>query len=83
MTRLTVAALLVCFALVSSSGAWARPVSGPASILVQENSLIGNLVDWVVSLIKGHSIPHQSLTPAFPRIQPKEGPQMDPNGSPH
>lgn len=80
MTRLMVAALLVCFALVSSSVAWARPVSGPASATVRESSLAESLLDWVLSLIERRDVPHQSPTPELPRNQPKEGPQMDPNG---
>ena len=80
MTRLTVA-LLVCFALVSSSGAWAWPVvPGPVSTAVRESSLAENLLDWVRSLIERHTIPHQSPAPATPHSQPKEGPQIDPNG---
>jgi hypothetical protein len=80
MTRLTVAALLVCFALVFTSGAWARPVSGPAPTQVYENSMIENLIDWVLSLVERHSASHQSPAPESPRNQPKEGSQMDPNG---
>jgi hypothetical protein len=83
MTRLTVAALLVCCALVFTSDAWAWPVSGPASTRAQESPLIENLVDWVLSLIGRHSISPQSPAPDPPRNQPKEGSQMDPNGSPH
>jgi hypothetical protein len=83
MTRLMVAALLVCFALVSSSAAWARPVSGPAPIRLQESLLIEDLVDWVISLIERHSTSQKSPAPESPRNQPKEGPQVDPNGSPH
>ena len=83
MTRLMVAALLVCCALVFTSGAWARPVSGPASTRAQESPLIENLVDWVLSLIGRHSISHQGPAPDSPHNQPKEGPQIDPNGSPH
>jgi len=80
INRLTVAALLVCFALVFTSGAWARPVSEPAPTLGQENSMAKNLVDWVLFLIERHIVPHQTTAPAPPRIQPKEGSQMDPNG---
>ena len=80
MTRFTVAALLVCFAMVFTSGAWARPVSGPAPTLAYESSMIESLVDWVLSLIERRDIPHQSPAPAPPRNQQKEGPQMDPNG---
>jgi len=83
MARLMVAALVVCFALVSNSSAWARPVSGPESTRAQESPLIENLVDWVLSLIGRHSISPQSPAPYPPRNQPKEGSQMDPNGSPH
>lgn len=82
MTRLAVAMLLVCFVLVSSPGAWARPVSGPASTGVREsNSLTERFLDWVQSLISRHEILHQSsAAPEVPHNQPKEGQQMDPNG---
>ena len=80
MTRLMVAALLVCFALVSSSVAWARPVSGPAPLHVQESLLIEDLVDWVISLMERHSTSQKSPAPESPHNQPKEGPQVDPNG---
>lgn len=81
MTRLTVTALLVCFALVSSSGAWARPVLGPVSTIVREgNSLAESFLNWALSLIERRTIPHQSTSPEPPRNQPKEGSQMDPNG---
>jgi hypothetical protein len=82
-TRLAAALLLVCFVLVSSSGAWARPVSGPASTPAEETSLTERLLDWVMSLIERRAIPHQSLAPEPPRSQPKEGIQIDPNGAPH
>jgi len=83
MTRLAVASLLVCFALVSSSGAWAQPVSGSAAISVLENPLVDSLMSWVKSLVKQRESPHHGSAPKLPRIQPKEGPQMDPNGTPH
>jgi hypothetical protein len=84
MTRLAVALLLVCFVLASSPGAWALPVSGPASTPVGETSLTERLLDWITSLIERRAIPHQSPAPEIPRGQQKEGPQMDPNGgSPH
>jgi len=78
-TRLTVATLLVCFAMVFTSGAWARPVSETAPTLAHESSLMENLVDWVLSLIERHSASHQGPAPTPPNQQ-KEGPQMDPNG---
>jgi len=80
MTRLAVATLLVCSALVSSSGAWARPVSESSPISVQESSLAESLLDWVMSFIERHVSPHQRAAPEPPRNQPKEGPQIDPNG---
>jgi hypothetical protein len=81
MPRLAVATLLVCFVLVSSSSAWARPVvSEPASMPAQESTQAKGLLDWVVSLIERHVVPHQSAAPEPPRNQPKEGAQMDPNG---
>jgi len=83
MTRLAVASLLVCFVLVSSSGAWARPLSGPAAISVMEGSLVDHFLDWAKSLIEPRKVHHKSPAPEPPRIQPKEGSQMDPNGSPH
>jgi hypothetical protein len=81
MTRFAVAMLLVCFVLVSSPGAWAWPVTVPASSLAGENnSWAERLLDWVQSLIDRHQTSHQASAPEPPRNQPKEGSQMDPNG---
>jgi hypothetical protein len=81
MTRLMVATLLVCFAMVFTSGAWARPASEPAPTLMHESSRIETFVDWFLSLIERHSALPKSPTPASPQNrQPKEGSQMDPNG---
>lgn len=80
MTRLAVATLLVCFVLVSSSGAWARPVSGPVSTPTRESALVERLLDWVASLIERRDVAHPSPAPKDPRNQTKEGSQMDPNG---
>ncbi len=85
MTRLTVPAVLVCFALVSSSGAWARPVHEPAPVLQGEVSLAENLVAWTLSLLfEKQGTPHTKPASKPPHIHTKEGPQADPNGtSPH
>ena len=59
MTRLTVPAVLICFALVSSSGAWARPVHEPAPVLQGEISLAESLVAWTLSLLfETLGVPH-------------------------
>jgi hypothetical protein len=83
MTRLAVALLLVCSALASSTGAWARPVSESSPVSVRENSLAASLLDWVLSLIERRETPHQTAAQEPPRSQMKEGPQIDPNGAPH
>ena len=80
MTRLTVPAVLVCLALVSTSGAWARPVKEPAPVPKQESSLVDNLLEWVQSLLERHGFPHTPPVPETPAFQ-QEGPQMDPNGT--
>ena len=84
MTRLTVPAVLIGFALVSSSGAWARPVHEPAPVPQGEVSLAENLVAWTLSLLfEKQGAPHTKPASKPGHIHTKEGSQMDPNGSPH
>ena len=78
-TKCLAAALLLCFALVSGSGAWALPVHGSVPAPRQESSLVANLRDWVGSLLVRAGILPGGAVPE-PHSQPKEGPQMDPNG---
>ncbi|HEX3554197.1 MAG TPA: hypothetical protein VIA62_13305 [Thermoanaerobaculia bacterium] len=84
MTRLTVPAVLVCFALVSSSGAWARPVHDSAPVPQGQVSLAENLLAWTLSLLfEKPGVPRTRPAAKPPHVHTKEGPQADPNGSPH
>jgi hypothetical protein len=75
------AALLLCFVLVSGSGAWALPVHASAPVPKPEVSVMDALRDWAGSLLAHLGLLPHGTTPEPPRSQPKEGSQMDPNGS--
>jgi hypothetical protein len=77
------AALLLCFTLVSGSGAWALPVHGSAPVPMQERPLADTLRDWVGSLLVRAGILPKGDVPDPTPSKPKEGPQIDPNGGPH
>ena len=79
-TKCLAAALLLCFALVSGSGAWALSVHGSVPVPRQESSLVDKLRDWVGSLLVKAGIPPGGDAPEPTPSKPKEGPQMDPNG---
>jgi hypothetical protein len=74
------AVLLLCFVLVSGSGAWALPVHGSAPVPRQGSSLIDNFRDWIGSLLVQAGILPKAAAPEPPDSRPKEGPQVDPNG---
>ncbi len=79
-TQCFTAVLLLCFVLVSGSGAWALPVHGAAPVPKPESSMVDTLRDWAGSLLARVGLLPQGTAPEPPRNQPKEGPQMDPNG---
>lgn len=80
-TKCLTAAFLLCFVLVSGSGAWALPVHGSAPVPKRESSVVDTLRDWAGALLARVGLLPQGAAPEPPRSPSKEGPQMDPNGT--